>query len=174
VGDAPLGGVEEDPPGRERLLQRLLQFPRSGDQSDPCGGVGDHRGQVLDRFGGGVGGPADGHDVPVDLLRAEALGEVLQHLQLVLRQLGGERLQLCLVHEGAGGAQDLVVDAEFAQCAVGDVREEPPGSGAGGSLVQRGQLVQGDGVTHLQGPGRGVRAVQALRRPGVGVGAAAR
>ncbi|CAM5739864.1 hypothetical protein SHIRM173S_10814 [Streptomyces hirsutus] len=169
VGDAPLGGMEEDPPGRERLLQDLLQLLRPGDQADACGSVGDHRGQVLDRLGGRVGGSADRHHVPVDLLRAETLGEVLQHLQLILRQERGERIQLCLVHQGTRGAQHLVVDAELAQRAVGDVREQQARSRARCRLVQRCQLVQGDGVAHLQGPRRGVRAVQALRRPGVGV-----
>ncbi len=169
VGHAALGRVQEDPPCRERLLQHLLQLVRSGDQPDACGSVGDHGGQVLDRLGGRVGGTADRHHVPVDLLRAEPLGEILEHLQLVLREERGEGLQLCLVHQGPCGAQNLVVDTELAQCAVGDTREQQPGGGACGRLVQRCQLVQGDGVPHLQGPRGGVRAVQALRRPGVGV-----
>ncbi|MGC4862307.1 hypothetical protein [Micromonospora sp. DT41] len=102
--------------------------------------------------------PALGHHVAVDLIRCEALSQVLQNLELALGQQLAERFQLNLVGDRTDGTQHLVVDAQVAQHCVGLTDEQQRRRLRRGLLQRWGELFDGDDVTDLQRPGRRVGA----------------
>jgi hypothetical protein len=167
VGDAPLGRVQEDPPGREGFGEDVLEFVAAGDQRDPALRVGDGRPEVVDGPAA-VGGPAHGHDVPPHLVRREPFREELQHLELVLGEQLRERLKLRFVDDGPHRGQRLVVDSQMLQHTVGELLEQQRGRllrrlpHDGRELLDRGD------VPHFEPLGRRVDGEHPLRRPGDG------
>ncbi|MEV7218311.1 transposase [Streptomyces sp. NPDC093681] len=168
VGDAPLGGVEEDPPGREGLGQDVGELVGSDDDRDPAPGTGAGGGQVVP--GSVVRGLGlllpHGH-FPVGVVRVEAVGEQPQRLELVLRHQRAERLQLRLAGDGAGGAQRDVVDTEVPQHGVRPGGEKELGSGGGLLREERGDLLHRGQVAHLHAAGDAVDRVEPPLGPGV-------
>jgi hypothetical protein len=169
VGDAALRRVQEHPPCRERLVEDVGELVRARDERDAGRGVEDRHLEAVAVGRGSGNRAAFGHDVAVDLLGREALGEVQQHLVLVLRQQTAERLQLGLVADRPGGAQHLVVDAEVAQHGVGEGGEQQRRRVRRRLLQRRRELLDRDDVAHLQPAGGGVDGVEPLGREVVGV-----